>query len=161
MEILAIVLKSLAAGVAAAGFAILFNVPQRTLLPIAVLGALGGLVKFGSMHLGTDIVPASFLSAIAIGIVSISMAHAKNSPPLVFYIPSVIPMVPGFFIYNMILGMMSLTRINDPDQYLQNLISTVNNGTKATFILISLGIGVAVPMLLTRRESIKKKKNTI
>jgi uncharacterized membrane protein YjjB (DUF3815 family) len=158
MEILAIVLKSLAAGVAAAGFAILFNVPQRTLLPIAVLGALGGLVKFGSMHLGTDIVPASFLSAIAIGIVSISMAHAKNSPPLVFYIPSVIPMVPGFFIYNMILGMMSLTRINDPDQYLQNLISTVNNGTKATFILISLGIGVAVPMLLTRRESIKKKK---
>ena len=146
---------------AAAGFAILFNVPQRTLLPIAVLGALGGLVKFGSMHLGTDIVPASFLSAIAIGIVSISMAHAKNSPPLVFYIPSVIPMVPGFFIYNMILGMMSLTRINDPDQYLQNLISTVNNGTKATFILISLGIGVAVPMLLTRRESIKKKKNTI
>lgn len=160
MEILAIVLKSLAAGVAAAGFAILFNVPQRTLMPIAVLGALGGLVKFGSMHLGTDIVPASFLSAIAIGIVSISMAHAKNSPPLVFYIPSVIPMVPGFFIYNMILGMMSLTRINDPDQYLQNLISTVNNGTKATFILISLGIGVAVPMLLTRRESIKKKKNT-
>jgi uncharacterized membrane protein YjjB (DUF3815 family) len=158
MEILTIVLKSLAAGVAAAGFAILFNVPQRTLLPIAVLGALGGLVKFGSMHLGTDIVPASFLSAIAIGIVSISMAHAKNSPPLVFYIPSVIPMVPGFFIYNMILGMMSLTRINDPDQYLQNLISTVNNGTKATFILISLGIGVAVPMLLTRRESIKKKK---
>ena len=159
MEILAIVLKSLAAGVAAAGFAILFNVPQRTLLPIAVLGALGGLVKFGSMKLGTDIVPASFLSAIAIGIVSISMAHAKNSPPLVFYIPSVIPMVPGFFIYNMILGLMSLTRINDPDQYLQNLISTVNNGTKATFILISLGIGVAVPMLLTRRESIKKKKN--
>ena len=161
MEILAIVLKSLAAGVAAAGFAILFNVPQRTLLPIAVLGALGGLVKFGSMKLGTDIVPASFLSAIAIGIVSISMAHAKNSPPLVFYIPSVIPMVPGFFIYNMILGLMSLTRINDPDQYLQNLISTVNNGTKATFILISLGIGVAVRMLLTRRESIKKKKNTI
>jgi uncharacterized membrane protein YjjB (DUF3815 family) len=160
MEILTIVLKSLAAGVAAAGFAILFNVPQRTLLPIAVLGALGGLVKFGSMKLGTDIVPASFLSAIAIGIVSISMAHAKNSPPLVFYIPSVIPMVPGFFIYNMILGMMSLTRINDPDQYLQNLISTVNNGTKATFILISLGIGVAVPMLITRRESIKKKKNS-
>lgn len=159
MEILAIALKSLAAGLAAAGFAILFNVPQRTLLPVAVLGALGGLVKFGVMKIGADIVFASFLSATAIGIASISMAHAKNSPPLVFYIPSVIPMVPGFFIYNMMLGIMSLTRINDPDQYLQNLISTVNNGTKATFILISLGIGVAVPMLLTRRESIKKKKN--
>jgi uncharacterized membrane protein len=28
---------------------------------------------------------------------------------------------------------------------------------KAIFILISLGIGVAVPMLITRRETIKKK----
>jgi len=152
-----ILMKSIAAGVAATGFAILFNVPQRTLLPVAVLAALGGLVKFGTMHVGVDIVFASFLSATAIGIVSISMAHAKNSPPLVFYIPSVIPLVPGFFIYNMMLGIMSLTRIDDPDKYLQNLIATVNNGTKATFILISLGIGVAVPMLLTRRETIKKK----
>ena len=157
MEILAIILKSIAAGVAATGFAILFNVPQRTLFPVAVLGALGGLVKFGTMHVGIDIVFASFLSATAIGIFSISMAHAKNSPPLVFYIPSVIPLVPGFFIYNMMLGIMSMTRINDSEQYLQNLIATVNNGTKATFILISLGIGVAVPMLLTRRETIKKK----
>jgi len=55
------------------------------------------------------------------------------------------------------LGIMSMTRINDSEQYLQNLIATVNNGTKATFILISLGIGVAVPMLITRRETIKKK----
>jgi len=157
MEIPAILFKSIAAGFAGLGFAVLFNIPQRTLSPIAVLAALGGLVKFGTMFIGVDIVFASFLSATVIGIVSIYMAYAKNSPPLVFYIPSVIPLVPGFFIYNMMLGIMSLTRIEDPDQYVQNLIATVNNGTKATFILISLGIGVAVPMLLTRRETIKKK----
>jgi uncharacterized membrane protein YjjB (DUF3815 family) len=85
------------------------------------------------------------------------MAYSKDSPPLVFYIPSVIPLIPGFFIYKMMLGIMSLTSINDTDLYLQNLIATVNNGVKATFILISLGIGVAVPMLITRRETIKKK----
>jgi len=158
MEILIILLKSLAAGVAAVGFAVLFNVPARTLLPIAILGALGGIVKFGSMYFHIDIVFASFLSAIAIGIVSIRMAHARNSPPLVFYIPSVIPMIPGVFLYKMMLGIMSLTQIEDSDAYLQNLISTVNNGTKAIFILISLGIGVAVPMLITRRETIKKRK---
>jgi len=55
------------------------------------------------------------------------------------------------------LGIMSLTTVNDTDLYLQNLIATVNNGAKATFIMISLGIGVAVPMLITRRETIKKK----
>lgn len=157
MEILEIILKSLAAGVAAAGFGILFNVPLRTLFPVGILGALGGLVKFGSMYFGTGIVFASFLSAIIIGLVSIRMAYSKDSPPLVFYIPSVIPLVPGFFIYRMMLGIMSLTSVNDTDLYLENLIATVNNGTKAIFILISLGIGVAVPMLITRRETIKKK----
>lgn len=157
MEILEIVLKSIAAGIAALGFGILFNVPQRTLFPIGILGAMGGLVKFGVMFFNVDIVFASFLSATFIGLVSIRMAYSKDSPPLVFYIPSVIPLIPGFFIYKMMLGIMSLTSINDTDIYLQNLMNTVNNGTKAIFILISLGIGVAVPMLITRRETIKKK----
>lgn len=154
-----IISKSLAAGIAGVGFAILFNVPQRTLFPIGILSTLGGMVKFGVIHFDFGIVFASFLAAIIIGIVSIRMAHSKDSPPLVFYIPSVIPMVPGFFIYKMILGIMSLTSVNDTDIYIQNLITTVNNGTKALFILISLGIGVAVPMLISRKETIKKKKN--
>ncbi len=109
MEIILILTKSIAAGIAGVGFAILFNVPQRTLFPIGVLSAIGGLVKFGSMHFEVGIIFASFLAAIIIGIVSIKMAYSKDSPPLVFYIPSVIPMVPGFFIYKMMLGIMSLT----------------------------------------------------
>ncbi len=159
MEILIIISKSIAAGVAGVGFAILFNVPQRTLFPIGILSTLGGLVKFGTMYFDVGIVFASFLAAIIIGIVSIRMAYSKDSPPLVFYIPSVIPMVPGLFLYKMMLGIMSLTSVNNTDVYLQNLIATVNNGTKAIFILISLGIGVAVPMLISRKETIKKKKN--
>jgi len=157
MEVLLIISKSVAAGIAGVGFAILFNVPKRTLLSIGVLSAMGGLIKFGAMYFNISIELASFMSAVIIGLVSIQMAHSKSSPPLVFYIPSVIPLIPGFFIYKMMLGIMSLTSVKDTDQYLQNLISTVNNGTKATFILISLGIGVAVPMLLSRKETIKKK----
>ena len=157
MEILDIFFKSLAAGVAATGFAILFNVPQRTLFPIGLLGAIGGLIKFGFMYFDGEIVFASFLSAIIIGLISIRMAYSKDSPPLVFYIPSVIPLVPGFFIYKMMLGIMSLTSVSSTEVYLQNLVTTVNNGTNAIFILISLGIGVAVPMLITRKETIKKK----
>ena len=158
MEILEIIIKSLAAGVAAIGFGILFNVPQRTILPIIILGTAGGLIKFGTMHFEVGIVLASFLAAIVIGIISIQMAHFRNSPPLVFYIPSVIPMIPGFFIYKMMLGFMSLSNITDNELYIRNLIQTVNFGTKATFILISLGIGVAFPMLILRKETVKKKK---
>lgn len=156
MILLEIITKSIWSGFAAIGFAILFNVPRRTILYIWGLGALGGLIKFSSMHFEIGIVFASFLGATIIGFISIQMAHMRNSPPLVFSIPSVIPMVPGFFAYKMMLGLIALTSIENTDAYLQTLIQTVNNGAKMMFILISLGTGVAIPMLLTRKESIKK-----
>ncbi len=158
MILLEILTKSFWAGIAAIGFAVLFNVPRRVILSIWTLGALGGLIKFSAIHFDIGIVFASFLASTAIGIVSIQMAHMRNSPPLVFSIPSVIPMVPGIFAYKMMLGLIALTNIENTDAYTQTLIQTVNNGAKTMFILISLGIGVAIPMLLTRKESIKKLK---
>lgn len=163
MILLEILIKSFWAGMAAIGFAILFNVPRRTIFPIWCLGAMGGLIKFTAMNYDLGIVFASFLGAVGIAIVAIRMAHMRNSPPLVFSIPSVIPMVPGVFAYKFMLGMIALTSIEKTDIYLQTLIETVNNGSKMMFVLISLGTGVAIPMLLTRKESIKKsdfnKKN--
>ncbi|HAH22853.1 MAG TPA: threonine/serine exporter [Prolixibacteraceae bacterium] len=158
MILLDIITKSIWAGIAAIGFAILFNVPRRTIFAIWGMGAIGGLIKFSAIHFELGIVFGSFLGATIIGIISIQMAHLRKSPPLVFSIPSVIPMVPGFFAYKMMLGLIALTAIENTDAYLQTLIETVNNGAKMMFILISLGTGVAIPMLLSRKESIKKSK---
>jgi uncharacterized membrane protein YjjB (DUF3815 family) len=159
MILLDIITKSIWAGFAAIGFAILFNVPRRTIFPIWVLGAIGGMIKFSAMHFETGIVLASFLGATVVGIISVKLAHLRNSPPLVFSTPSVIPMVPGFFAYKMMLGLIALTSIENTDAYLQTLIETVNNGAKMMFVLISLGTGVAIPMLLSRKESVKKSKS--
>jgi uncharacterized membrane protein YjjB (DUF3815 family) len=158
MIIIDILTKSIWAGIGAIGFAILFNVPRRTILTIWALGFMGGLIKFSTMHFDLGIVFASFLGATAIGIVSIQFAHLKKSPPLIFSIPAVIPMVPGFFAYKMMLGLIALIKIGNTDTYIQTLIETVNNGAKTMFILLSLGTGVAIPMLLSRKESIKKSK---
>ena len=156
MILIEILIKSFWAGIAAIGFAILFNVPRRTLFQIWCIGAMGGLIKFTAVNYEMGVVFASFLGAVAVGIVAIQMAHLRDSPPLVFSIPSVIPMVPGVFAYKFMLGMIALTSIEKTDIYLQTLIETVNNGSKMMFVLISLGTGVAIPMLLTRKESIKK-----
>lgn len=153
-----IIAKSFWAGIAAIGFGILFNIPRRAIFPVWALGAVGGFIKFGMMHFDFGIVLASFVGAIAIGIISIQLAHMRNSPPLVFSIPAVIPMVPGFFAYKMMLGLIALASIENTDFYLQTLVETVNNGAKMLFILLSLGIGVAMPMLIMRKESVKKLK---
>ncbi|WP_167617505.1 threonine/serine exporter family protein [Maribellus sediminis] len=155
---LELLLKGFWSGIAAVGFAILFNVPKRTLFPIGAMGAIGGLVKFGLMYFGVGIVFSSFVGATVVGIISIQMAHLKNSPPLVFSIPGVIPMVPGAFAYRMMLGLIALIQLEDSDTYIQTLIDMVNNGAKMSFILMSLAIGVSMPMLITRKESIKRSK---
>jgi uncharacterized membrane protein YjjB (DUF3815 family) len=149
------------AGFAALGFAILFNVPQRTLLIIWALGALGGLTKFLLLGFEVNIALSSLAGASLIGVLSVYAAHGKQAPPLVFSIPSVIPMVPGAFAYRMMLGLMELAgTTTNSDSYLKTLAETTNNGLKALFILIAISAGVAIPMLVTRKDTFKRIKSS-
>ncbi|MCX6221915.1 MAG: threonine/serine exporter family protein [Bacteroidia bacterium] len=161
MDFINILEKGFWAGFAALGFAILFNVPQRTLLIIWAMGALGGLLKFLLLGVEVNIVLASLAGASLIGVLSVYAAHNKHAPPLVFSIPSVIPMVPGAFAYRMMLGCMELIGTSsNSETYLKTLAETTNNGLKAIFILIALSAGVAIPMLVTRKDTFKRIKSS-
>jgi uncharacterized membrane protein YjjB (DUF3815 family) len=145
-------------GIASVGFAILFNVPVRTLWVIFLLGAVGGSLKLLTLKLGGGIAMGSFLGSILIGYLSIYFAHFKHAPPLVFAIPAVIPMVPGAFAYRMMLGIIRLTGDIDHTTFTQLLEDTITNGLKTFFVLLALAIGVSAPLLLSRRESAKEIK---
>ena len=71
LEILSILEKGIWFGFAALGFAVLFNVPQRTLFIIWLMGAAGGITKLILMHFNTDIVISSFAGATLVGILSV------------------------------------------------------------------------------------------
>jgi uncharacterized membrane protein YjjB (DUF3815 family) len=157
MDWLSFLEKGVWFGFAALGFAVLFNVPPRTLAIIYALAALGGLTKLFMVHCGISVVLASLGGASLIGILSIQAAHNKHAPPLVFAIPAVIPMVPGVFAYKMMLGMIKLANDSGVDSG-QILTDTISNGLKAMFILMCLAVGVAIPMLVTRKSSVKHIK---
>lgn len=157
IDILMILEKGIWFGFAALGFAVLFNVPQRTLLIIWLLGATGGITKLLLMQSNVPIVVATFAGASLIGILSVSAAHNKHAPPLVFSIPSVIPMIPGAFAYRMMLGLINLSATAvSSETYYQTLAETTSNGLKTMFILLALAAGVSIPMLISRKETIKK-----
>lgn len=145
-------------GVGAIGFAILFNVPRRTILTIFLLGAFGGTLKFIILALGGSIIMGSFFGAVLVGFLSILAAHYKHAPPFVLAIPAVIPMVPGAFAYRAMLGVIHLTEKVDHDTFLKLLEETTDNGLKAFFVLAALSLGVSAPMLIFRRESVKNMK---
>lgn len=145
-------------GIGATGFAILFNVPRRTILTIFLLGAFGGILKFIILELSGSIILGSFFGAMLVGFASITAAHYKHAPPFVLAIPAVIPMVPGAFTYRAMLGIIHLTGKIDHNTFLSILEDTVDNGLKAFFVLAALSLGVSAPMLIFRRESAKNMK---
>ena len=158
MEALIFFEKSIWFGFAAIGFAILFNVPTRTLIPIFLMAGLGGITKLFFTHCNIGVVFSTFIGCVLIGILSIFAAHYKHSPPFVFAIPAVIPMVPGAFAYFTMKGFIKLAYNTNPNEFIPLLNDTITNGSKTLFVLIAITIGVYAPMLLTRKESAKQIK---
>lgn len=158
MEYLNILEKSFWFGIAALGFAILFNVPNRVLLIVTIFGWLGGLTKLILMSFGVNIILSTLGGTILIGILTIQAAHSKHAPPLVFTIPSVIPLVPGVFAYRMMLGVIELAGNPANQDYQKILAETISNGLNMFFILLAIAFGGSLPLLLTRKETVKNLK---
>jgi uncharacterized membrane protein YjjB (DUF3815 family) len=156
IDLLTLLEKSIWFGLAAVGFAVLFNVPVRTLFSIFLMGALGGLTKTICMNFEINIILATLAGATLVGFLSILSAHIRHAPPPVFAIPAVIPMIPGIFAYRMMLGLITLASEVNPQTYHQVLSETINTGLKVMLILMSLAGGVGIPLLITRKESAKE-----
>lgn len=157
MDITIFIEKWIWFGTAAIGFAIIFNVPVRTLVPIFLMAALGGIAKLLVLPY-VGIVFSTLIGCMVIGLLSVFAAHYKHSPPFVFAIPAVIPMVPGTFAYYTMKGFIKLAYSSNPNNFEAILYDTVTNGSKTVFVLLAITIGVYAPMLLTRKESAKQIK---
>lgn len=145
------------AGVAATGFGLLFNIPKNSILTVFFLGASAGFIKFLLIRFDVHVVLASFSAASFVGFISVPLAHKIHQPPVVFSIPPVIPMIPGYFAYETVLSIMNFTfMIEDSNKRLQLIDVIFTNGFNMIFILISLTVGVALPMLLMKKNSVKQ-----
>jgi uncharacterized membrane protein YjjB (DUF3815 family) len=148
-----ILLNACWCGVGAFGFAALFNTPSRALFSIWCSGFVAGFIKFLMIdpELGGGPILASLMAASAVGLASIPIAHWRHVPPVTITIPSVIPLVPGFFAYRTMLGLMKFITHTEVDV----LTKMTYNGAMTLFITLSIALGVTLPMLLFRIESVK------
>ena len=148
------------AGIAALGFAILFNIPRKAILTIFLLGFGAGFIKFLLMDFGVNIILSSFIAALFVGVISMPTAHKIHHPPVVFSIPPIIPMIPGYFAYETILSIMEFTFMDVKSTQKIELISKLfSNGFTMFFILIAISLGVIFPMLLLRKSTVKRVNN--
>ena len=152
-----ILFKAFWCGWAAVGFGILFNVPAKSLISIWTGGALAGVIKFSVLFFfGPSIViQSSFYAALAVGVFSIPVGHFRRVPPMIFAIPSVIPLIPGVFAYHTMLGLIKLTG-EVGQEYDTTIFNTIHDGVTTLFIIMAIALGGAIPMHIARRHPIRK-----
>ena len=83
------------------GFSLIFNVSKKHLLP----ASLGGLLSWGIYLLGVDsfgmsLMMATIVSAACSEVYAEILARVYKCPTTVFYIPAVVPLIPGGSLYN-------------------------------------------------------------
>ncbi|MFA8300193.1 MAG: threonine/serine exporter family protein [Hyphomicrobiales bacterium] len=154
--VVSIIEKIVWSGLAAAGFGVLFNIPKRTIIWVFFMGAIAGAFKFTLLHYGHGIVVASFVAAAVIGFLSIPISSSMHTGPFVMSIPSVIPMIPGYFGYKTLLGILKMALARDVLSSQSDFFIVMHNGLKLFFVLLALSIGISLPWLALRHKIRRK-----
>lgn len=145
-----LLLDALWAAIPSVGFGMIFNVPRST-LPLC---AFGGAFTYGLREIlinnALSIELSTFIAATAIGIISVFWSRRYVMPRPVYTVPSIIPMIPGTYAYEM---MISLVRMNSDGVSDVLLSGFIQNGLHAISILFAIAFGLVLPsMYYTKRN---------
>lgn len=92
---LEIIINITFAYLASVGFALTINVPRRVLNLAGISGIFSWLIYWLAMRASMGRMLSNLLGSFAIGILGIFFARKKRCPATVFYIPAIVPLVPG------------------------------------------------------------------
>jgi uncharacterized membrane protein YjjB (DUF3815 family) len=149
MNFASILYQTACGAIAAAGFAVLFNVGFRMLPWCAASGAIALVVRACCVGLGMNLVGASFAAAVSVGTAAHLLARRTDMSQDVVDVAGCIAMVPGSFAAKAIIGLFALSTgavANESD----TLITATQYALRVFFITGAIGTGLAIPDLLLR-----------
>ncbi len=93
------VIQLIGALIGSLGFSLIFNSGKKTLIPAIIGGTMGWAVYLVFEYLGAGVFVATIAAAAFCQIYSETFARILKAPMTVFYIPAIIPLVPGGSLY--------------------------------------------------------------
>jgi len=101
-------LDTIAAAFAVAAFSIFFSTPLRMLgWPIAI-GMLSHALRWFALHLGVGVATGAFVACVLVGLVLTPVAHRYRMPFAAVGFASVVPLMPGLFLFRLASGLLQL-----------------------------------------------------
>ena len=146
-------LLELWAAPAALGFAMLFNVPPRSLMMCGLLAVLGHAARKLVMGMNGDIVFGTLIAAVLIGLFAELWADRHNQPGAIYAISAAIPMIPGKSMYQSVQAVLGIATLEAGQNGADLLITAGVSGVKGIMIVLALAFGIAAPLLLMPRRN--------
>lgn len=143
--------QALFGAVAAAGFGVLFNFGPRGLLWCMAAGALALGVRTLGQDAGWSLEAATFVAAVAtscaVRLLRVRLGAASNAMALA----GCIPMVPGAFFGQALLGLFALTAPH-PENAETTIVLAMEYMLRVVFTVGAIGAGLAIPTHLLRNK---------
>ena len=149
--------QAVAAAISAVGFSILFNVPPRLLVPVAIGGIITVLIRnVAILELDCSQAFASLLGAAFVGLLALRAIHWFHTPNIVLTLPSAIPMIPGVLIFRLLFALLNIHDLSG-----ESLLIGVRSGVEAVMIIIAIAVGVAIPNIFLHRYIKNRSDRTV
>ncbi|ABD88440.1 conserved hypothetical protein [Rhodopseudomonas palustris BisB18] len=141
--------QALFGAIAAAGFGVLFNFGGRALVWCAVAGALALAVRTLGQQTGISLEAASFVAAAVTSCAAIQSRRWLGVACHAIALAGCIPMVPGAFFGQALLGFMSVTGVAS-DHTVPTIVTSVQAFVRVISTVGAIGAGLTIPAYLLR-----------
>lgn len=129
----------------AAGFAVIFNIPRRSIFHAGLCGSFGWIVYYMLKSFYHSEVIATFFGALVVGLLGEVLARLFKKPATLYIVPGMIVLVPGYSLYY---AMLHVANRNYPE--------AAGTGAQAAFIAISIACGILMATSIVRIFSPRK-----
>jgi uncharacterized membrane protein YjjP (DUF1212 family) len=141
VDLLTVLWRAVASFVGGCGFAILYNGTSRTVLAVGVLSLLGNDLRLSLHDLGLALPPATFLGALAVGLLASLVREDLNDPRIALTVPGIIIMTPGLYAFQ------TIVFLNQGD-----VLVAIRAGAACMFIVGAMAMGLAAARFMSERR---------
>ncbi len=133
--------QALAAGLAAVGFSVIFDIPKR-FIPIIFPAAMLAMEVRNVLLINDawSLATASFAGAAGISSLCFVLSRRFHAPIFIVVIPALIPLIPGVLLYRLLFSIIHINSLAQAD-----IIPAAQNGVTALLVSLGIAVGAAIP----------------
>lgn len=144
------------AAIAAIGFSSISSTPRRAYPVLALIAAVGHIIRHALMSpdfADVHIIVASTIAAFIIGTLAVLFASRIECPAEVCFFTALLPMIPGMYAYRTIEALVYCLYHTREEVFIHYLYLLAYNGLTCVFIILGMVIGATIPIFALKKLS--------